>query len=117
MVDEALEWFGRGEVAEIVQHHVPEPGVEEMEHGVLRAADVKINPTGIVLSVAEPVARGFLSYELTGVARVAITQVVPAGAGPLGHGVQLAGGGRGVAHPIDGLGQGRFRGAGRFEVS
>ena len=38
--DELEERLGRGDVAEIKQNLVPEPGVEQVQHGVFRAADI-----------------------------------------------------------------------------
>jgi hypothetical protein len=46
LVDETLERLGRGDVAEIEEHLVPEAGVEQVEHGVLGAADVEIDHAG-----------------------------------------------------------------------
>ena len=43
LVDELEKRLGRGDVAEVEQNLVPEPRVEQMQHGVFRSADVKIN--------------------------------------------------------------------------
>ena len=43
LVDELEEWLRRGDVAEVEEHLVPEAGVEEVQDGVLGAADVEVN--------------------------------------------------------------------------
>ena len=43
MVDQFLERFFRRYDAEIVQHFMPEAGIEQMEHGMFRAADIQID--------------------------------------------------------------------------
>ena len=48
LIDEFEKRFGRGDVAEVEQNLVPEPRVEQMQHGVLRAADVEVNALRIV---------------------------------------------------------------------
>ena len=88
------------EVAQVVQHLVPEARVEQVQHGVLDAADVEVDaarvagagrgagdrlgarphPVGLVLGVDER----------RGVRRVEVAQVVPARPGPVGHRVRLA---------------------------
>ena len=43
LVDEPAERFGEGDVAAVVEDLVPEAGIEEVEHGVLRPADVEVD--------------------------------------------------------------------------
>ena len=43
LVDQPLERLGRRDMAQIEQHLVPEPGIEQMQHGVLDAADVQVH--------------------------------------------------------------------------
>ena len=43
LVDELEERLWRRDVAEVEQHLVPEAGVEQVQHGVLGAADVQIH--------------------------------------------------------------------------
>ncbi len=50
LIDELEKRFGRRDVAEIEQNLVPEPRVKQMQHGVFRAADVKINAGVVDLS-------------------------------------------------------------------
>ena len=88
------------QVAQVVQHLVPEPRVEQVQHGVLDAADVEVDaarvagarggagdrlgarphPVGLVVGVDDGGA----------VRRVEVAQVVPARPGPVGHRVGLA---------------------------
>ena len=82
LVDEPHERFGRRDVAEIEQHLVPEPRVEQVQHRVLRAADVEIDRHPVFLLV--------LRDERAVVLRIDVAQVVPARAGPLRHRVRLA---------------------------
>ena len=43
LVDQALERLGRGHVAQVEEHLVPEAGVEQVQHGVFGAADVEVD--------------------------------------------------------------------------
>ena len=43
LVDEFLKWLGRADVAEVEQDLVPEARVEQVQHGVLGAADVEVH--------------------------------------------------------------------------
>ena len=115
MVDELLERFRGGEVAEVEEDLVPEAGVEEVEDSVFGAADVEVDGSGFAVT-AEPVGFGFAADEAVGVVRVAVAEVVPAGAGPLGHGVGFALGGIGVADPVGGFDERAAGVAGGFEV-
>ena len=63
-----------------------------------------------------PVVLGFVGDEALGVARIAVAQVIPAGAGPLRHGVGFAGGAVGEIHPVGGLAEQRLGRAAGFVV-
>jgi hypothetical protein len=78
------ERLGLRHDAEVEQHLVPEAGVEQVEHGVLGAADVEIGHA--------PIFQRLGAGEGARVLRVEETQVIPARAGPLRHGVGLAAG-------------------------
>ena len=44
LVEQPLERLTGGDVAQVVQHLVPEPRVQQVQHGVLDAADVQVDP-------------------------------------------------------------------------
>ena len=94
LVEQAGERLRRRQVAEVEQDLVPEAGVQQMEDGVLDAADVQIDPTGMVGTQvgarAHPVALGGRIDEHVVVVRVAVAQLVPARSGPLRHHVGVA---------------------------
>ena len=46
-IHQALEGLRRGDVAEIEEHLVPEARVEQVQHGVLGAADVEIDAAAV----------------------------------------------------------------------
>jgi len=102
LIDEALEGFGGGEVAEIEENLVPEARIEQVEHGVLGAADVEVDPASFAAR-AHPVLLGFPADEAVVVPGIAEAEVVPAGSRPLRHGVQLTRRGLRVTHPLLGL--------------
>ena len=83
LVEELLERLFGVDKADVVEDFVPEACIEEMEHGVFRAADIEIDGHPVFfVGFAE---RGFV------VIGVDIAEIVPAGASPLGHGVGFAG--------------------------
>src|SRR5437899_13102552 len=43
LIDQLEERLGGGDIAEVVKHLMPEAAVEQVEHGVLGAADVEID--------------------------------------------------------------------------
>ncbi len=92
LVEQALERLLGGHVAQVVQHLVPETGVEQVQHGVLDAADVEVHAAvaGRGAGRHHPVPLDFRVHQPLVVDRVQVAQVVPAGAGPLRHGVELA---------------------------
>ncbi|MCH7473097.1 MAG: patatin-like phospholipase family protein [Gemmatimonadetes bacterium] len=85
LVEQLPERFVGRDVAEVEEHLVPEPRVEQVQHRVLGPADVEVHA-----GVAHPVALGVFADESLGIAVVAVAQEVPARAGPAGHGVGLA---------------------------
>ena len=113
LVDQLLERLGRGHMAEVEQHLVPEARVEQVQHRVLGAADIEIDHARLI---AAPVGLGLLRDETRGVGRIAIAQVVPARTRPLRHGVGFAQRAVGQTHPVDRLRQQRIGRAGRFVV-
>ena len=115
LVDEALERFWGREVPEVAEHLVPKAGIEEVKHGMLGATDVEIDATRLAIG-PHPVLLGLLADEALVIAGIAEAEVVPAGACPLGHGIELARCGLRVADPIGGLGKRRLGGSGRLEV-
>ncbi len=92
---------------------MPEPRVEQVQHGVLDPADVEVHsPAGLA---GHPVPLDGRIDESGVVGRVEVAQVVPARPGPLGHRVGLAPvAARAVAEvdgdvdPALGAGEGRF---------
>ncbi|MNS52788.1 hypothetical protein D3C72_855150 [compost metagenome] len=113
LVEELLEGLGRGDVAEVVEYLVPEAGVQEVHDRVLRAADVQVD--------GQPALLGLLAHELLVVVRIHEAQVVPATAGPLGHGVGLAarrqaGLGIGGVDPLRRIGERALTGARRLDL-
>lgn len=50
-----------GQMSQVEQHLVPEARIQQVQHGVLRAADVEVDPTGMgsqLLLLADPPKRG-----------------------------------------------------------
>ena len=97
--------FSTGDDPDVMEEVVPEPGVEQMEGGMLHAAVVPVH--------LSPVLQGLLGRQSLVVVGIHIPQEVPAGAGPLGHGVGLALGraaaaGAGGVYPVGHLGDGGF---------
>ena len=98
--------FGRMHQPEVIQHLMPKPRIEQMQNGVLGSAHVQID--------RHPILFGFLGPRLPGIAGVTETKVIPATAGPLGHGIGVTQGlvpGLGIRHfhPIADASQGRFK--------
>ena len=100
-------------MAEIEQYLVPKTGVEQVQHGVLGAADVQINARGRVGCPSRPRRAGdsapyrphpvllrVLADKGRVVLRVEVAQVIPATAGPLGHGVGFASRAVRQIHPV-----------------
>jgi len=65
-----------------------------VQHGVFDAADVQVHAAGLagglVVVRTHPVVELVLLHHVLGVGRVDVTHVVPAGAGPVRHGVGVA---------------------------
>ena len=75
LIDEALKWFRLRQITKIEEHLVPEAGVKQMQNGVLRSANIKIDAAG--LRSAHPITLCFLSDEALVVLWVAKPQVIP----------------------------------------
>ena len=82
LVDQSAERFGRADVAAVVQDLVPEPRVQQVQHGVFGPADIKID--------RHPRPLLFRIDQRRVVVGVDVAEVVPAGPGPLGHRVGFA---------------------------
>ena len=115
LVDQALERLGLRDVAEIEEHLVPEPRVEEMQHRVLDAADVEIDAARLARRPSSNAPASSPTKRCV-VLRIAEAQVIPARAGPLRHGVRFARRVFRIANPVFRFGQRRLAGAGRFEI-
>ena len=100
-------------MAEIIKDFVPEAGVKQVKNRVFGAADVEIDHSWLV---AGPVIFRFVGNEASGVLRVAIAEVIPAGASPLWHGVGLADRAVRELDPFGGFGEDRLRGAAGFII-
>ena len=111
MAGTALIWFRRFHHAYIMQEQVPEAAVQQMERGMLHAAVIPVH--------RHPVIKRFLGGKLLMIMRVAVTQEIPAGAGPLRHGIGFPPGRRAAARtgyidPIIDQGKRAFAGIGHF---
>ncbi len=112
LVEQPAERLLRADVAEVEQHLVPEPRVQQVQHGVLDAADVQVDAAGVVRArrvLAHPVPLDLGVDEPLVVLRVQVAQVVPARAGPLRHRVGLADVAVVDVHPLRGARQRRLR--------
>ena len=77
-------------MAEVEQHLVPEAGVQQVEHGVLDAADVEVDTARMARSLRpHPVLLDRCVDEPVLVGGVEVAQLVPARPGPLRHDVQI----------------------------
>ena len=79
---------------EVVEHLVPEPRVQQVQHGVFDATDVEVDASRMVRadigSWAHPVRLDLTVDETQFVRGVEVTQLVPARPGPLRHHVGIA---------------------------
>jgi len=82
LIEELAERFFSRDHTDVVQHLVPEAGVQQMQHRLLGTADIDVH--------RHPVLLGFRANKLAIVVRVQEAQEVPARAGPLRHRVRLA---------------------------
>ena len=70
---------------------MPEARVEQVQHGVLHAADVEVDATGVALELRpHPVPLHLRVDEGVLVGGVQVAQLVPARPGPVGHRAELA---------------------------
>ena len=94
LVEQARVGLFRRQVPEVVQHLVPEAGIQQVQHGVLDAADVEVDAAGVigpnVGARAHPVRLDGRVDEHLVVRRVGVAQLVPARARPLRHHVGVA---------------------------
>ncbi len=104
LVYKFTERFVLAYFAAVVKEFIPETTVDEMACGMFRASDVQID--------LPPVFIGFTRHEGLFVVGVHISQIVCAGAGETGHGIQF----EGISFrsmPLFGPTQRRFSGFGR----
>ena len=85
LVEQTGKRLAGADVPQVVEDLVPEARVEQVENGVLDAADVQVDAAG-----AHPVALHLRGDERVRILRIQVAQVVPARPGPLGHRVRLA---------------------------
>src|SRR2546430_4790229 len=85
-----------------------------MQYGVFGPADIQVHAAGLIAT--HPVTLCLSADETLVVARVAKSQVIPAGAGPLRHGVYLPQRFVGIANPIFRFCQRRLAGAARLVI-
>ena len=93
LVEQPPERLLGGDLAQVVEHLVPEPGVQQVQDGVLDPADVQVDTAGVARPRGvprHPVLLDLGRAEVLVVVRVQVAQVVPARAGPLRHRVRLA---------------------------
>src|SRR5690606_15323983 len=99
LIDELLEGFRRAEMPEIEEDFVPEAGVEEVQDGMLGPTDIEVHRAGFV-AAAEPVSLGLFADKTVRISRVAVAQIIPARARPLGHRIRLALRGGAIGDPV-----------------
>src|SRR5665811_2584156 len=100
LVEQLAERFLAADVAQVEQHLVPEAGVQQVQHGVLDPTDIQIGTTRVDGTnrcphngfgvLAHPVLLHLGVNQGVVVGRIQVAQLVPAGTGPVGHGVGLA---------------------------
>ena len=91
LVEQPVVRLLRRQPAQVEQHLVPEPGVQQVQHGVLDAADVQVDAARVLGALRpHPVLLDRGVDEAVLVRRVQVAQLVPAAAGPLRHDVGVA---------------------------
>ena len=115
LVEQPPERLHRADLAQVEQHLLPHPRVQQVQHRVLDAADVQVDAAGVAgpgRVGTHPVLLDLGIDEPLVVLRVQVAQVVPARARPLRHRVGLAPVLPGFvtvdAHPVVGAGQRRL---------
>ncbi len=83
LVDKFLEWFGEGDMPQILQDMTPKTGVEEVAGTVLAAADIEVH----LVPIVHFVFRGKGAVVLG----VHVAQEIPGTSCPTGHGGGLQG--------------------------
>ena len=108
-------------MAQVVEHLLPEPGVQQVQHRVLHTADVQVDTAGIDRAVlgrarAQPVLLVVRVDEPLAVGRIHVAQLIPAGACPVRHRVGVppvalrpVANVQGHLDPVGGTGQRRRR--------
>ena len=96
LVEELAVGFGGAQVAQVEEDLVPEAAVEQVQDGVFDATHVEVDAAQVLLAVlflagAHPVFFVADVAEDVLVSGVDVAQLVPGGAGPLGHDVGVAG--------------------------
>ena len=77
LVDQTLEGFGRGDMAEVMENLVPEAGIKKMEHRMLGAADIEVHSAGLA-TARHPILISLLADEAVGICGITETQIIPA---------------------------------------
>ncbi|SKU07448.1 Uncharacterised protein [Mycobacteroides abscessus subsp. abscessus] len=105
------------DVSQVVEHLVPEPRIQQVQHGMFHAADIQIDTARVIRAMfcrarAQPVCLVLLVAEGFCVVGVGVAQFIPGAARPLRHHVGVP---RVVLepvaevqldiHPVGGLGQ------------
>ncbi len=83
LVEELLEGLYGGDETGVVEHLVPESGVEQVQYRVFGAADVEIHWHPVALLLGVPATLFVVGVD--------VAQVIPATPSPLRHGVALSG--------------------------
>ena len=101
LVDQSLERLDRADDTQVVEHLVPEAGVQQVQHGVLDAADVQVDAAVGRAVASHPVLlRSRVGDDIIA-ERIDVAQVVPARPGPLRHDVEVTGIGLGAVAKVD----------------
>ena len=82
LVEQAGVGLLRRQMPEVVEHLVPEPGVQQVQNGMFHAAHVKVHSAGMVGPLigagAHPVTLYLRVYEDLVIVRIEISQLIPA---------------------------------------
>ena len=95
LIDQPVERFGGVNQSAIEQDLVPESAVEEVQDGVFSTTDIEVNRHPVLFQLGAE--RGGVVF------RVHISEVIPARASPLGHGVGFPLKFLGIANPFRGF--------------
>ncbi len=99
LVDQPAERFFAADVAQVVQHLVPEPRIQQVQHRVLDATNIEVDSARIsgplpgpgdgLRARTHPVALDLGVNRQVLIGRVEIAQVIPTGPRPVGHRVRV----------------------------